>query len=95
MFSTSAAWMREGTRRETVLPAGYYRSNDIDVLLEKARRSICVVALGKWLAARDFKNGTLDASCPRGSSKSMEAFISVARQPVLPLRERRRSFSGR
>ncbi|MBE7210818.1 MAG: LysR family transcriptional regulator [Gluconacetobacter diazotrophicus] len=55
-----AEWrMRKGPARQSILPAGPYRSNDIGALLEAARRGIGVVSFGEWSMARDFASGTL------------------------------------
>jgi len=51
--------MRKGSLRETILPAGSYRSNDIDALLEAARQGIGIVGFGEWSMARDFASGAL------------------------------------
>ena len=51
--------MRKGSLRETILPSGSYRSNDIDTLLEAARQGIGIVGFGEWSMARDFAAGTL------------------------------------
>lgn len=51
--------MRKGPLRETILPSGSYRSNDIDTLLEAARQGIGIVGFGEWSMARDFAAGTL------------------------------------
>ena len=45
--------------RQTVLPAGRFRSNDITALLEAARQGIGVVGFGEWSMARDFASGAL------------------------------------
>lgn len=55
-----AEWrMRNGSSRESILPVGNYRSNDISALLEAARQGIGIIAFGEWLMARDFREGTL------------------------------------
>ncbi len=51
--------MRNGSLRETILPSGSYRSNDIETLLEAARQGGGIVGFGDWSMARDFAAGTL------------------------------------
>jgi len=57
--------MRKGSLRETILPSGSYRSNDIDALLEAARQGIGIVGFGEWSMARDFAAGTLIRLLPQ------------------------------
>jgi DNA-binding transcriptional LysR family regulator len=57
--------MRRGKLRETILPMGSYRSNDIGALLEAARQGIGIVGFGDWSMARDFAAGTLIHVLPR------------------------------
>ncbi len=56
---TSEWRLRKGSRRQTILPNGNYRSNDIGALIEAARRGIGIVAFGEWSMARDFASGSL------------------------------------
>lgn len=49
---------RDGLR-ETIVPHGSYRSNDISALLEAARQGVGVVGFGEWAMARDFVSGAL------------------------------------
>lgn len=51
--------MRKGSLRETILPAGSFRSNDIDALIGAARQGIGITGFGEWSMARDFATGTL------------------------------------
>lgn len=57
--------MHHNGRRETVLPVGNYRSNDIDALLEAARQAIGIVGFGDWSMAQDFVTGTLQQLLPQ------------------------------
>ncbi|KAB1110873.1 LysR family transcriptional regulator [Neorhizobium galegae] len=62
---SSPDWkLRKGSLRETVLPDGNYRSNDIGALLEAARQGIGIVAFGDWSMSRDFEKGTLVQALP-------------------------------
>lgn len=63
--STPEWRMCKGSLRETVLPAGTYRSNDIGALLEAARQGIGIVGFGDWSMARDFAAGTLIRVLPQ------------------------------
>ncbi|NDL65232.1 LysR family transcriptional regulator [Acerihabitans arboris] len=63
--STPEWRMRRGNLRETILPAGSYRSNDIGALLEAARQGIGIVGFGDWSMARDFAVGTLIQVLPQ------------------------------
>ena len=56
--------MRKDGERETVVPNGSYRSNDIGALLEAARQGIGVVGFGDWAMAREFKTGVLTQLLP-------------------------------
>lgn len=51
--------LTNGRRRESYLPKGKFRSNDIMALLEAAKAGLGVVCAGDWLMARDFAAGTL------------------------------------
>lgn len=51
--------MRKGSLRETILPSGSFRSNDIDTLIEAARQGMGIAGFGEWSMARDFAAGTL------------------------------------
>ncbi|PRG77673.1 LysR family transcriptional regulator [Burkholderia multivorans] len=57
--STHEWRMRKDNLRETIMPAGTYRSNDISALLEAARRGIGIVGFGDWAMVSDFAAGTL------------------------------------
>ena len=57
--------MTKDGARETVVPNGSYRSNDIAALLEAARQGIGVVGFGEWAMARDFATGTLTQLLPQ------------------------------
>ncbi len=57
--------MRSSDQRETILPTGTYRSNDIGALLEAARQGIGIVGFGDWSMARDFAAGTLIQVLPQ------------------------------
>lgn len=63
--STPEWRMRNGSVRETVVPAGTYHSNDIGALLEAARQGIGIVGFGDWSMARDFAAGTLIQVLPQ------------------------------
>ena len=69
--------MCSGSLRETVLPAGGYRSNDIGALIEAARQGIGIVAFGDWSMARDFAAGTLVRVLPEWRFETDEAIHLV------------------
>ncbi|MBB3398817.1 LysR family transcriptional regulator [Rhizobium sp. BK060] len=57
--SSPELWLSNGHRRESFVPCGSFRSNDITALLEGAREGIGIVCAGEWLMARDFAVGSL------------------------------------
>ncbi|WP_257128514.1 LysR family transcriptional regulator [Burkholderia sp. MSMB1459WGS] len=75
--STPEWRLRKGNLRETILPAGNYRSNDIGALLEAARQGIGIVAFGDWSMARDFAAGTLVRVLPQWRFDADEGIFLV------------------